>query len=1080
MRFLKIFFCFIILISALQVKAQKSDDAKPWVMWYWVQAGVSKAGITADLEAVKQAGIGGAYLACIKGATENSPYTPVAEQLSPRWWEMVTFALAEAKRLDLKITMHISDGFALAGGPWVTPELSMQKVVFSRLDVKGGKSLKLKLPVPNHYKNYYEDIQIVAFPSLNGSSLNSQTLKPRITSNTGENVDFLINPDGKKAFRSSTKAYIDYNFKEPFTCRTVRVESNGNNYQAQRLLIQTSDDGVNFKNHQQLKAPRHGWQDTDAEHTYSIVPATARYFRFVFDKEGSLPADENLDAAKWKPSLKLTGLQLFSEPTINQYESKNGEVWRISKRTTNQEIGDDLCIDPNQIINLSDKIDANGELNWKAPAGNWTILRIGHTSTGHTNATGGGGIGLELDKFNPEAVKLHFKNWYGEVLKRAGTAYKDVVSSFYIDSWECGSQNWSGNFATEFKQRRGYDLMSYLPVMAGFPMESAQKSEKVLYDVRLTIAELVNDVFYKTLAQLAKESNVTFAAENVSPTMVSDGMLHFKTVDVPMGEFWLNSPTHDKPNDMLDAVSAGHIYGKPIIQAESFTTVRMDWSEQPGMLKTLQDRNYALGLNKVVYHVYTHNPWTDRKPGMTLDGVGLYFQRDQTWWKPGKAWVDYAYNTQKLLQQGKPVRDIAVFTGDEIPRRSLLPDRFVSTLPGIFGAERVASEKIRYKNEGVPLQQIPKGVTNTANAFQAEKWVNPLNGYAYDSFNPDALQNAFVENGRVKFSKNGVAYKIIVLPIENLMNPSNIISEASLNKIKELESKGIIVIKDKPYTKNDFSEFGLTKDLIVTETSNAYADDIAWNHRSADNQEIYFISNQQQKERILDFSFRYGGMIPQLYDAVTDTWTAIKSYQIQNGRTQIKLKLEPAQSVFVVFKGKEASTTHEGRNWSLFENVKNFSGSWRVKFDKDYGGPSQAVTMDKLTDWTSSADSSIKYYSGTAVYTKSIKLRKKDLKQALYLNLGEIHDLASVKINGKEIGVIWTAPHRINISSAIKKGNNQIEIEVTNTWHNRLMGDHNLPENKRITQTTAPYRLDGDPLLPAGLLGPIVIEKEIK
>lgn len=1078
MIFFNRFFLFLLLICSLQGFSQQNENAKPWVFWYWMQAGVSKAGITADLEAMKANGIGGAYLMPIKGATTPPVYTPEAVQLTPRWWEMVTFAFAEAKRLGLKIGMHYSDGFALGGGPWITPELSMQKVVFSRLNVRGGKAIKTSLPKPAHYRDYYRDIQVIAFPSLIGADNNTQILKPIITASTGENVDFLIAPDGKKAFRTSVSAHVTYSFTQPFTCRTIRVETNGNNYQAQRLLVQISDDGVNFSYHQQLQAPRHGWQDTDVEHTYSIVPVTAKYFRFVFDKEGSAPADENLDAAKWKPSLKLTGLQLFSEPTLNQFESKNGEVWRISKRTTNQEVSDDLCVNPNQIINLSDKIDAYGNLNWKAPSGDWTIVRIGHTSTGHTNATGGGAIGLECDKFSEEAIELQFRNWYGEALKHAGSKYKEVLTGFHIDSWECGSQNWSANLAAEFKHRRGYDLMPYLPVMAGIPIESAVKSEQVLYDLRLTIAELVSDVFYETTAKLAKENGVTFTAESVAPTMVSDGLLHYKSVDVPMGEFWLNSPTHDKPNDMLDAVSAGHIYGKPIIQSESFTTVRMDWSEQPGMLKTLQDRNYALGINKMVYHVFTHNPWTDRKPGMTLDGVGLYFQRDQTWWQPGKAWVDYAFNVQQLLQQGEPVRDIAVFIGDEIPRRSLLPDRFVNTLPGIFGKERVESEEKRQKNEGVPLQQIPKGVTNTSSGFQAEQWVNPLRGYAYDSFNPDALQSAFVENGRVKFSKDGVAYKILVLPIKNLMNPDHIISEASLNKIKELESKGIIVIKDKPYKKSDFAEFGLAKDLIAKDSSGAYADDIAWNHRSGEDQEIYFISNQQEKERILNFSFRYSGMKPQLYDAVNNVWSSVNSYKVENGRTVMALKLVPAQSVFVVFKGELArSNKNSAKNWLTFEPVKNISESWNVKFGENFGGPTETISMHKLIDWTSSPDSSIKYYAGTAVYAKSIKLKRKDLKQVLYLNLGEIHDLASVKVNGKEVGIIWTNPHRIDISSAIKKGNNQIEIGITNTWHNRLIRDHQLPEDKRVTQTTAPYRLDGDPLLPAGFLGPVIIEK---
>ncbi|RKD15228.1 DNA-binding protein [Pelobium manganitolerans] len=1071
----------LVLLCALQLQAQENQNAKPLVMWYWVKAGVSKAGITADLEAMKQAGIGGAYLAFIQSGKNNPPYTPIAEQLSPEWWEMVTFAVAEAKRLDLKITMHVSDGFALAGGPWITPELSMQKVVFSRSDVTGGRQLKLKLTKPKHHADYYEDIRVFAFPSLTGAGENSQTLNPEITASTGENVDFLVRPDGKQSFRSSEPAYITYQFAKPFTLRNVRVESNGNNYQAQRLLLQTSTDGLNFTNHQQLQAPRHGWQDTDEEHTYSIKPVTAKYFRFVYNKEGSLPADENLDAAKWKPSLKLTGLQLFSEPVINQFESKNGGVWRISERTTEEEISNQLCVNPAQIIDISHFVDADGNLTWKAPAGNWTILRMGHTSTGHTNATGGGGIGLELDKFNPKAVELHFNSWLGEILKRVGAENRDAIPGFYIDSWECGSQNWSANFAGEFKQRRGYDLMPYLPVMAGVPIESVAKSEQVLYDIRQTIAELVNDVFYKTLRKLGDEQQLSFAAENVAPTMVSDGMLHFKTVDVPMGEFWLNSPTHDKPNDMLDAVSAGHIYGKPIIQAEGFTTVRMDWTEQPGMLKTLQDRNYALGLNKLVYHVYTLNPWLDKKPGMTLDGVGLYFQRDQTWWKPGKAWVNYAYNVQKLLQKGVPVRDIAVFTGDEVPRRSLLPDRFVSTLPGIFGAERVASEKLRYENRDVPLQKIPKGVTNTANGFQAEKWVNPLQGYAYDSFNPDALQNAVVKDGRVKFSKNGVAYKILVLPVENLMNPSNIISEATINKISELEQQGIAVIKDKPYTKADFSEFGIEKDLIVTEDSGVYAQDIAFNHRSAGNEEIYFISNQQEKERLLTFSFRHTAAQAQFYDPVWDKWSPVNQLTTQNNRSIIPIKLAPAQSLFVVFNNQPKGETKSGAaNWKSYEALKTIGGSWTLKFDENYGGPTASLKIDSLKSWTSFADSAVKYYSGTVVYSNTFKLKRREIKNHLYLNLGEMHDLASIKVNGQQLGTVWTAPHRIDISKALKKGENSVEISLTNTWHNRLIGDQTLPESKRITHTTAPYRLEGDPLLPAGLLGPVVIEKELK
>ncbi len=232
--------------------------------------------------------------------------------------------------------------------------------------------------------------------------------------------------------------------------------------------------------------------------------------------------------------------------------------------------------------------------------------------------------------------------------------------------------------------------MPYLPLLAGIPMDDAETSERVLLDVRTTIAELVKDVFYQVLADSAKEYDCRFSAECVSPTMVSDGLLHYQMVDLPMGEFWLNSPTHDKLNDMLDAVCGAHIYGKNIIQAEGFTEVRGTWNETPAMLKTLLDRNYALGINKLVFHVYVHNPYMDKKPGMTLDGIGLFFQRDNTWFKNGgKGLVDYITRCQTLLQYGVPVTDIAVFTGEEIPRRAILPDRLVPSLPGIYGEDRV-------------------------------------------------------------------------------------------------------------------------------------------------------------------------------------------------------------------------------------------------------------------------------------------------------------------------------------------------------------------------------------------------------
>ncbi|ARS39698.1 DNA-binding protein [Sphingobacteriaceae bacterium GW460-11-11-14-LB5] len=1124
----------IILNFSVNVFAQPNENAKPWVFWYWMHGGVSKAGITADLEAMKSSGIGGAYLMPIYGTNKPDVYPQPVVQLTPQWWQMVEFAMSEAKRLNLKLGMHVSDGFALAGGPWITPELSMQKLVWSKLNIK-HTAAKINLTQPKYNENYYKDIAVFAYPSPTNAGISTRTVIPKITTSNGVDASGLIKPENTKNFGSNEPCYIQYEFEQPFTCRSITIKINGNNYQAHRLAIEVSNDGQVFRSIGRLTPPRHGWQDTDESVTHAIVPATAKFFRFIYDKSGAEPGSEDLDAAKWKPSLKLVNLELSSEAQINQFEGKNGSVWRVSERSTEAQIAKNLCIPLNKMINLTGKLNPDGSLNWKAPKGNWTILRIGHTSTGHTNATGGGGTGLECDKFNPEAVKLQFESWYGEALKHGGPEIaQKVLSVFHVDSWECGSQNWSPVFKAEFLKRRGYDLTPYLPIMTGLPVESAAVSENFLYDIRKTISELVVDQFYKTLAQLAKKKGLTFTAESVAPTMMSDGLMHYKMVDVPMGEFWLNSPTHDKPNDMLDAISSAHIYGKNIVQAEAFTTLRMDWNESPASMKTLQDRNYALGINKMVYHVFVHNPWMDKKPGMTLNGIGLYFQRDQTWWKPGKAWVDYAERTQNLLQQGKPVVDIAVFTGEELPRRSVLPDRLVETLPGIFGSDVVEAEKKRLANVGEPLRQIPAGVTHSANMADPENWVNPLRGYAYDSFNPDVLSTATVKDGQVVF-ESGASYKVLVIPGKMKMNPNDqYMSYATVKKIFELIIAGAnVIVADKPLYqnglqhvsqsafssavdeiwKNNFHEInnnnhsvlmkimdkgnlfkapfntdnfkllGIEPDFYVTEANSnsepiTYAKKVAYTHRKTDKKDIYFISNQEAKERNLWFSFRVTNKIPQVYDAVADKLTDVNNWSSERGRTGFTYKIAPNQSLFFLFEKETTKTKlNNGNNWSTFKTIQDISKSWQVKFDTAYAGPSKPVIFNDLSDWTLNTDSLVKYYSGTAVYTKNFTFNG-DLKGKIWIDLGEFSSIAEVKVNGINCGTLWTAPHRLEISKALKKGENQITIEVTNTWANRLIGDQHIPENKRMTNTNAPFRLEGKPLNPAGLLGPVVIQVE--
>jgi hypothetical protein len=1137
----KIFFStlLILLLSVAGISQNQfipespDESAKPWVFWYWMHGAVTKDAISADLEAMNDAGLGGAYIFAIRDVPNPPLFEPSVRTMTPEWWGMVKHAMSEADRLGLKLGMNSCDGFTAAGGPWIKPEMSMQKVVWKDTVVVGGQKFNAKLPQPLKVENYYEDIAVFAYLASEGAGESSYKTVPKVTTSVaGQNVQFLAEKGNKKGFSSDNPCWIQYAFDQPFTCRSVTINTGWNNYQSNRLIIEVSDDGVNFRKHCRLVLPRAGWLDLDANATQLIPEVTARYFRFVYDPEGSEPGAEDIDDAKWAPALRLLGIELTDETKINQFEGKSGAIWRISKRNTEAQIPLSKCIDQKNLKDITANLQPDGSLKWDVPAGKWVILRMGHTSTGHVNYVGGGGKGLECDKLNPEVIRFQFDQWFGEAFRQVGPELAGkVLKRFHVDSWECGSQNWSPVFRDEFKMRRGYDFLPYLPVMAGIPVKNADFSERVLADIRQTIAEVMVDNFYKVLADEAHEKGCLFSAESVAPVMVSDGMLHFKEVDLPMGEFWLNSPSHDKPNDILDAISGAHVYGKNIVQAESFTAIRFDWNEHPGMMKPVADRNFALGINKLFFHVFTLNPWKDRKPGMTLDKVGTFIQRDQTWWKPGKAFFDYITNCQQLLQQGKSVVDIAVFTGEETPRRAILPDRLVDVLPGIFGRERVGQERVRLQNARIPLRNVPAGVKTQVNMADPENWVDPLLGYAYDSFNRDALLNlATVENGRIVLP-GGASYGLLVVPGTMKMTPDGgermslevaqkllglvrqgatilmmekpqmepgwdsgkgndlklkqVINELfSGEKTTVIDASGGQFIQWKkekgriiqgPYEADTFNGLDIQKDFVALDENGQQTGFVAWNHRKAELKDIYFVANQLEKQRTLELSFRIENKVPELYNPVTNETRQCAQWKTEYGRTKLTYRFASNESLFVIF--REGKTTSGiSKNWIETANEMDLSGEWKVQFDSAFGGPTEPVAFKELTDWSKSIDERIRFYSGTAVYQKSFNWNKPihDNKM-LWLELGSFANMAEVKINGQSCGVCWTAPFRVRIDQAVKQGENKLEISVTNTWANRIIGDHNLLEDKRVTWTTAPFRLEGKPLLPAGLFGPVRI-----
>jgi len=1097
-----------------------SNDSKPWVYWYWMRANATKDGVTRDLEAMAETGLGGAYLMPIGNSGElhkPGPYTiadPPADPLSEVWWKLVVHAAREADRLGLRLAMNACDGWALAGGPWITPEMSMQEVVTTELQIEGGETIEKKLEQPLTRHNYYRDIAILAYPSVEGTNITSTKLKPKATTNI-PGLDAAEIVDGaENIINLAREGWIQYEFFEPFLCRSIKLSPDQRSaYQLHRVKLLLSNDGKNFRSQGRLKPTEyHGWQDRGMDCSHAIDNISARFFRFVFDLSGTPKLSENQEGTKNRNRTRLAvrHIELSSQPVINHWQGKAGYRWRRGEWTTEGQCPADLCVSVGGIIDITDKTDSDGILRWTAPPGSWTIHRIGYTTTGETNNPAGTGAGLECDKFSPDAARIQFDGWFGEALKKAGPEFAGgSLWRNHTDSWEAFSQNWSPVFRDEFIKRRGYDPLPWLPAMAGVPVESAELSERFLYDIRRTIADLVCDNFYNPFIKAGKKYGATFSAECIAPTMMSDGLQHFKYADLPMGEFWLNSVNQDKPNDIQDAVCGGHIYGKTAIGAEAFTQNPINWKVDPYYLKPLGDYNFSRGINQFVLHVWAHQAF-DKEPGVTLNRVGTFFSGTQTWHKPGKAFIKYLNRCSEMLQQGLPVIDVCYFIGEEQPARSFLRRDLPVFLP---------------------------------------------EGYSFDCINRDALLTRVrAENGKIILS-DGLTYSLLVLPPSKRMTPE------VAQKIGELAQAGVPVIGNLPtqsvsltnypecdqnvksivnktwkYVKQHIttevvlSELGLVPDVefidvdltpVYREEMEYFSPPLTWNHRKTEDSDIYFISNQERSSCQVDVAFRIKDRIPELWNAMTGEICDAGLWHQNNGRTIVNLNLAPSGSVFVVFRrrvnvdpvavispepvmsdnGISSVWIKDGNVWASEQGswklirqsgkveeitleklpaTIELSGKWTVSFTSGRGSPEQ-IELTGLHSLSEHENDGIKYFSGTATYKCYFNLTEVNDTSKLFLDLGKVANLAEVKINGNDLGVLWKPPFIVEITDAAIKGRNELSVVVTNTWHNRLVGDAGLPEDKRVGwllfKDAGPGSLEK--LEPSGLIGPVKVRTAV-
>ena len=1122
----------------LEVFRQPPETASPGAYWYWLGGQVSREGITADLEAMHGAGISTPMLFTIGRSGAHSLVQPPVNALTPIWWSLFEHAVQECDRLGMRLSFNDCDGWGTAGGPWITPELSMQRIVWSHSTVSGGDPLRVQVPRPPAKHDFYRDIATVALPWRAEWDDTSQTCGASITTDLPLRVtDAALITDPQNAQQvidwervsATHPAWIQYDFPEPFTLRSITVRTPsppgyapGVYRAANSLEVQASDDGQTFRRIGALQYPKHGWQTDLTTLTHAVAQTTARHFRLVHHPIAPQPYEEQYDFGQ-DTRLRLFSIVLCSEPRINDIPGKSGAQWAISRPLTARDVPDDACIALKDIIDLTGVLRADGSLRWTPPAGCWRILRIGCTTTGSMNSAAGAAGGLECDKFSPAVAKLQFDRWFGQALARVGPRLAGrVLHIIHVDSWEAGAQNWSPDFAAGFHRLRGYDLMPYIAVMTGVPLVSADVSERVLHDVRRTINDLMDAGFFRTIGDLAHEHGCIFSAEPPNPTFPADGMEHFKYVDQPMGEFWLNTPRNDKPTDIKDAVNAARLYHKPFAQAESFTEGLITWAEHPYLLKALGDHNYCQGIGRLFLHVYAHQPWLHRSPGITLDGIGTFFGRTQTWWQPARAWFDYLRRCQALLQQGRAVTDVCYFNGENIPARSFL------------------------------RWQLPDP---------------PPLGYEFDTINRDALLRlAGVNAARIELS-TGPRYRVLVLPDSPALTPE------VATRLSDLVHAGAVVVGPPPRCSPSLTDFPAADTIVRQVAEDLWGDldgvqrtdrsvgsgrviwgqplgqvleslgvppdvdcsiqdgTIQWTHRAGPDWDLYFVSHQSPCERRVELTLRVSGKIPELWHPDTGAIESLAMWHESDGRTTIELRMDPNGSVFILFAtpaddrrvvglfaqapdssldavrlarvaGMIQATVAQPGSWLVEESSGArallevgtvpaplfLQGPWTLTFQERLAAPLR-LQLDALVSWTELRQAAARYFSGTAEYVLEFVLPAELMRpeQRLQLDLGTVHELVAVQLNGTDLGVLWKPPFMIDITAVALSGHNVLRCQVTNTWRNRIIGDHGKPAAERTTFIDPMLRLgkpwlpggSGTTLSPAGLLGPVSVRAAI-
>ena len=636
-------------------------SAKPQTWWHWMNGNVTKEGITLDLEAMQRVGIGGAQIFAADCGILPGP----VDFMSPQWHETMTHATKEANRLGLELCIHNCAGWSSSGGPWNTPEHAMQTVTISETKVNGPVHFTSKLPQPETKLNFYRDIEVLAFPTPTGEDVTVKPLAPKVTASSGEvNGDKLF--DGKRNTvvilplpRGGKASFIQFEFAQPLVARSASLMLGSGSSDA-RGVIQVSADGREFKDVQSFAFQRNG-----GAAALSIAlgsnPIPVRFYRVKFNSGGHKARQIPVAEVSFSSSLCIGDVRAKSG-------MNDGSLPQQSNLPASA-VAPGLAVQRGEIVNLTSRMKPNGQLDWDVPAGNWTILRIGYTPTGRENHPAPkAGLGLECDKFSTEALDAHWAGYVQKIVNDLGplAGKGKTFDNVLIDSYEVAGQNWTPKFREEFQARRGYDPLPWLITFTGRVVDNPEVSERFLWDIRRTIADLFAEKYYGHFQELCHQHGLKSSIEPYTGPFES--LQCGEAADIPMGEFWAGSGVG---SSVKLAASVGHIFGRPIIGAESFTAAPSAehgrWLDDPYALKTVGDQVFCNGVNRYIFHRYAMQPWTNRWPGMTMGQWGTHFDRTCTWWEQGRAWMQYVSRCQFLLQQGRFAADATVFFGENAP-----------------------------------------------------------------------------------------------------------------------------------------------------------------------------------------------------------------------------------------------------------------------------------------------------------------------------------------------------------------------------------------------------------------------------